>query len=378
MKRNRKRILIFQPAIAPYRIDFFNELHDRLGAKLILYRDNPEDQEFDKSNTFGKLHFKPGFFSKSLRLFGRDYYIGHFRRLFYYRPETVIAGEYGEGLWSAVIYKRLINRKCKVYSLCDDTADIVKECTGLRRLSRDHVIKHIDGLILCNKGAKSVYDKVYGINSFVFPIIHRSESFYEDRGEAENIARRYLQEYSLTGKKLFLFVGRLSAEKNLEYLIRSFVRAHDKHPSNHLILIGGDNRMESGYGDKLKGLVEQYGAEEYIKFVGRKEGTELKAWMYLCQCLVLPSYHEAFGAVVGEALLAGEYVMVSTKAGAVDLVNSDENSEFNGIAIDINKEYIDFDLMSERIDPLDMNWKPKKGGLIENFDTLMDEFVQWL
>ena len=42
-----KRFLIFHPAVAPYRVDFFNALHDRLGAVVSLYYKNLKSQKFD-------------------------------------------------------------------------------------------------------------------------------------------------------------------------------------------------------------------------------------------------------------------------------------------------------------------------------------------
>ncbi len=372
------RCLIFHPAIAPYRIDFFNELHDRLGAKIFLYRDNLKEQAFDKLDIESKLHFKPGYFSRRIKIGPRDFYIGHMKRLKHYRPNVVISGEYGEGLWCAVIYKKFINKKCRVYSICDDSPDMAKGCKGIRRLSRDLILKHIDGLILCCRRTAKYYRKRYDTNSFVFPIIEKAQSFYEDRDEAKSLAKSCLKEHDLKGKKLFLFVGRLSPEKNIEYLIRSFVIDHGKHPDNRLVIVGGDNKDNTGYGDSLKKLVAEENALDYILFTGQKEGAELKAWMYLGQCLLLTSTREAFGAVVGEALLAGEYVMVSSKAGAAELVSRSKKGRTNGEIIDVDRPCIDFDRMTDMLKPLDKHWKPAKSKLAVDFDERIEALIQWI
>ena len=56
-----------------------------------------------------------------------------------------------------------------------------------------------------------------------------------------------------------------------------------------------------------------------------KSGDELLAWYDLIDILVLPSTQEAYGAVTGEALMAGAKVVVSRRAGSIDLVREGEN-----------------------------------------------------
>ena len=376
-ENNRKhRILIFHPTIAPYRIDFFNELHDRLGARICLYYKNLKSQKFDYDAIAKEFHFEPDYFSRSIKIGRREFYIGHMKRMKAYRPDVVIAGEYGLGLWTAVLYKKLFNRSCKVISLCDDSLDIALKCKGMRRISRDMAMKHIDGLILCSKKTASFYRKCFGMDSFVFPIIEKEERFHADKDEAVLTAGKLISEYGLEGKRVFLFVGRIAPEKNIEYLLKSFIHAHEMHKENVLCLIGNDGG--NGYEEKLKTIVMAARAEEYIFFVGRKEGLMLKAWMYLGQCLVLPSKYEPFGAVVGEALMSGEYVMVSKKAGAADLIIPLDKENGNGIVIDIDKPYIEFDEITEQLVSIGQTWEPHDNRQESSFDTAMKRLSTWL
>ena len=41
-----KTVLIFHPTIAPYRIDFFNDLYKSFNAKIVLFYRNLKDQKF--------------------------------------------------------------------------------------------------------------------------------------------------------------------------------------------------------------------------------------------------------------------------------------------------------------------------------------------
>ena len=80
-----KRILIFHPAIAPYRVDFFNELYNRLNARICVYYKNLKDQKFDYEKIEEKLLFRPDYFSRSVKVGHREIHIGHMRRMRAYR-----------------------------------------------------------------------------------------------------------------------------------------------------------------------------------------------------------------------------------------------------------------------------------------------------
>ena len=59
-------------------------------------------------------------------------------------------------------------------------------------------------------------------------------------------------------------------------------------------------------------------------FTGMLSGDGLLAWYNLIDIMVLPSTQEAYGAVTGEALMAGAKVAVSRRAGSSDLVREGE------------------------------------------------------
>ena len=123
----------------------------------------------------------------------------------------------------------------------------------------------------------------------------------------------------------------------------------------------------------MEKLIQQSGAEEYICFTGRKDGTELRAWYYVSQVFVLPSTFEPFGAVVNEALLAGEYVMVSNVAGSASIVD-----ETNGEIIDISKQTISFDAVSEKIAPLSDEVAARTSRMMFTYREKMDELLAWM
>jgi len=372
-KKAMHQLLVFHPTIAPYRIAFFNDLSEKFGANICLYYKNLKEQTFDYQKIEDQFCFEPEYFSTEIKIRGRFFYPGHIFRIFKYKPKIVMVGEYGFALWAAVIARLLSRSKFKIVTICDDSQKIAEDCSGIRKKSRDAAFKHLDGIILCNDQALRWYEHNTNVPCFSFPIIQKEEDFYWDREEALQLAQKYSAEYQLAGKRVFLFVGRLAPEKNLEYLVRSFIAAHPSHPENVLCLIGGESEKDVTLQARLEKLIQQNNAQKYIQFLGRKEGTELKAWYYLGQVLVLPSISECFGAVVNEALLAGEYVMVSQNAGAACLVNGN-----NGEVIDISCEKISFDVISQQVKLLSKCVQCNPSKMPYSYEDKMDALLDWL
>ena len=112
--------------------------------------------------------------------------------------------------------------------------------------------------------------------------------------------------------KNFLYVGRLSPEKNLEFLIRAF----SKLPELTLNIVGFGPQEEY-----LKSL-----AGTNVVFHGAVANAELPKFYRANDVFVLPSKSEPWGMVVEEALNNGVPVLVSDRVGcAEEVVRDGEN-----------------------------------------------------
>jgi len=112
--------------------------------------------------------------------------------------------------------------------------------------------------------------------------------------------------------KNFLYVGRLSPEKNLEFLIRAF----SKLPELTLNIVGFGPQEEY-----LKSL-----AGTNVVFHGAVANAELPKFYQANDVFVLPSKSEPWGMVVEEALNNGVPVLVSDRVGcAEEVVRDGEN-----------------------------------------------------
>ena len=118
----------------------------------------------------------------------------------------------------------------------------------------------------------------------------------------------------------FLYVGRLTAVKNLDYLVDKF----NHHPELNLTIIG--------FGELEDSLRAKAGAN--ITFLGAINNSDLSQYYQQADVFVLPSKSEPWGLVVEEALNNGTPVMVSDRVGcAEEIINSE-----NGMVFSLNPD----------------------------------------
>lgn len=289
---------------APYRMDFYRSLYQDLDCEICFQdlQDGVPDIPVRRW-TLGSL---PALMKEL-------------------RPSVVIVPEFS----AAAIVALLLRKKygCKVVSTCDDSLDMIggNDFGWKHRLARRFVPRRLDDIILHSAEVRDWYRERYG-KGLVMPIIADERRV---RPELERVLQ--LSEWLRPGDKpIVAFVGRLVGLKNVPTLIKAFKPLRDRA---QLVIIGD--------GPDFRKLASM--APEAL-FTGMRTGDELLAWYNLIDVLVLPSTQEAYGAVTGEALMAGAKVVVSSKAGSSSLVREGVNGYV--VAPD------DVVAMTERIDAL--------------------------
>ncbi len=319
----RQKAIIFHPAIAPYRIDFFNSLNDLYEAEFYFEFDNALEQSFKQKELTERLHFVPRYLKKGA--FGiKNLRLQIIPILLKKRPDVVICSEYNLSTLLILLYKYLFQPSLRVYSICDDSIGMVSHSGVVKRNSRKLGVRLLDGIILANLAVMDWYGAHLkgGARLMYFPIIQDDKQFRELLASALPISQTLYTQLQLQEKQVLLFVGRLADVKNLYFLLKAFSQVHTSFPKAVLLFVG-----EGKEGEALKAETNAWGLAPYVHFVGKHEGVELLAYYNLGQVFILPSYFEPFGAVVNEALLAGCYTLCSSAAGAACLIQAGENGE---------------------------------------------------
>ena len=312
------KLLVFHPTIAPYRIDFFNDLALSFQTRVCLRYWNLRDQTFDYDKIYFRFQFTPVYLKEKVKFWGRSIESGYWKNLDEFQPDIVLTEEFGIGTMFVLLHRFFKRKKYKVVTMCDDSYDMVaykNEHSFVHRWARKCVAPYLDDIIVIEPGTGRWYRNRYG-KGYFFPIIKREDTARNEYKSVLDWSKEIRRKCSLENKWIFLFVGRLVALKNVASIIRSFSVIDQR--KNKLVIVGDGPEMNN-----LKKMSEELGTD--VLFTGRLEGEALNVWYDLADTLVLASYREPFGAVTNEALLAGCYVLVSNRAGSACLVEEGVN-----------------------------------------------------
>jgi len=313
------KVLIFHPALATYRVDLFNELSKNIQLKVIFLRENLI-QPFDQIKLRESLICDYDYLLTGFEYKERLFRWGIRKMLSEELPDVVVCSEFSPlTLWLSLLKYAGSNHNWKLCVWTDDNPRMIAETNWIKNILKSVVLKKTDSLIVCNSKVKLHYQKKGFVTGLCYII--RDENLY--RKQLLNLiplANNKIQKYSLTNKKIILFVGRLVKIKGVDRLIQAFTELIKTIPEAMLVIIGdGSERVN------LEKQVARSKLSDHIRFEGWLEGEDLLLWYLIVNLFVLPSHHECFGAVVNEALLAGVPVMCSECAGASDLINNGKN-----------------------------------------------------
>ncbi|MCL5072417.1 MAG: glycosyltransferase family 4 protein [Actinobacteria bacterium] len=127
--------------------------------------------------------------------------------------------------------------------------------------------------------------------------------------------------HKINKKVIFLFVGRVEADKGLSYLIDAADRLKRIEKNFELLLVG--TGIDQNF---FQDLVNELNLSDYIKFLGKKNKDELMACYYNADVFILPSLHEGFPMTILEAWAAELPVIVTDVGGIRTICINKENA----------------------------------------------------
>jgi len=309
--------------------------------------------------------------SKGLRLGNHLVSSIYYRVIKKTKPDIMLTNELGVNTLMAIFLKPFY--KYKIFSTIDDSPNIVKGYGFLRRVLRKFVVRHVDGFVVVNPQVRDFLKekfKRFPCQYYYLPIIQNDEILAEKFQRALPLSEQIFEQYSFSGKKVILFVGRLIDIKMPGLLLEVFADLY-KNNNDLRLVFAGDGTLEK----ELKEYAASRQLDEVVHFTGRLTGNDLYAWYNIGQIFVLPSRLDRFGAVVNEALVAGCRAVVSDSVGAACLVN-----ENNGVIFktndhaDLKKALLE---TLERVTPL-YRVETKKNNMEESFATSMEKFIDFI
>lgn len=148
------------------------------------------------------------------------------------------------------------------------------------------------------------------------------------------------EQFNLTDKIVFTFLGRMNYDKGLTELFEAFSKLAKKNDQVHLLLIGPD---EEGWTEKIKSYDSIQEGRNYTNYGSTPKPEDL---LQVADVFCLPSYREGFGTSVIEASCLGLPVICSDTYGLRDTM-VDEETGLRHKVKDANSLYIQMKRISE-------------------------------
>jgi glycosyltransferase involved in cell wall biosynthesis len=286
---------------APYRIPLFNALADRVELRVLFlsatdprrgfYERHADEWRFDSRVLRGA----------ELRRGGRWVVLnrGVLRELRRFRPDVVAVGGWNQpAFWLALLYCRL--RRVPLLVWVESTARDARSDAKALGLARRLMVEGASGAFVPGR-ASAEYARSLGLD-----LVETAPNAVD-----AEIFERAVVDRSERDGSMFLYVGRLDAEKGLETLLEAF-----RDVPGRLVLVGS-----GGDEARLRDL-----ADERVTFAGPRDRDEVVGFYAEADVFVLPSQSEPWGMVLNEAAAAGLPLVATEQAGAShDLIEDGVN-----------------------------------------------------
>jgi glycosyltransferase involved in cell wall biosynthesis len=114
---------------------------------------------------------------------------------------------------------------------------------------------------------------------------------------------------------IILFIGSLTEQKGVRYLLEAFADVHRSFQDSKLIIIGEGPELE-----RLIALTQQLGIQENVSFEDAVAHSRVSTIMQESSIFVLPSINEGFGLVLLESLANGLPAIAFNSGGVGDIL----------------------------------------------------------
>jgi len=281
------------------------------------------------------------------------------------KPGAVVIAGYSEpAMRSAVIWGRK-NKALTV--LMSDSHYLDKSRIWLKeKIKGWWITKHFDAAFVSGSRASKYLEGLGFPRNFIwlgYDVVDNNY-FIQKTIETTKVKEEICNKLGLP-ERYFLYVGRLSPEKNLIRLLDAYSLYRGKINKNPwgLVIVGSGSQEE-----ELKNHADKIGLNDIV-WPGFKQYHELPHYYALASCFILLSISEPWGLVVNEAMACGLPILVSERCGCVpDLVFPGINGyTFDPNSVDdmafymerISSEDVDIESMKEASVKIVSNYNPE-------------------
>jgi glycosyltransferase involved in cell wall biosynthesis len=176
-----------------------------------------------------------------------------------------------------------------------------------------------DCIITVSNHTRQTVIEQYGIDPDKVMVVHNGIEVEHHRKDLPPL----LSELRAQGKKIVLFVGRITIQKGPDWFVRVARRVVDIEP-NAVFVFSGSGDMEH----QIVRMAADMGLSRNVIFAGWNKGEEIDRLYRAADLYVMPSVSEPFGLTALESLANGTPILVSKQTGASEVLTHVLKSDF--------------------------------------------------
>lgn len=191
--------------------------------------------------------------------------------------------------------------------------------------------KDIDNIIVPSEAMKLYFESyVQNKNIKIIPTGINPEDFSSICTTDEDVQSiNRMSDIELSDKDILLYVGRVSVEKNIQFLIDVIKKILPVKPEVFLIVVG-----DGPFKNKLKQIVRDNNLEQSILFTGYIGRTKIKHMYSIAKIFVFASKTESQGLSIIESMTCGTPVVSVGEMGTLDTMKNNTGGFMVGDDVD--------------------------------------------
>ncbi|MBN1215006.1 MAG: glycosyltransferase [Candidatus Lokiarchaeota archaeon] len=215
----------------------------------------------------------------------------------------------------------------------------------------------LDKYDLCHTPTKTKKDMLldYKFKEPIVALTNGIRDFYFSNVEENGIKEKY----NIVGKKVLLYVSRLSPEKHPIRIIKTFKNIKEKVPNAHLLMVGSEGPST----EAVKKIVDNNKYKDFVSFAGRVPFEDLLRLYKTADVSCLWSLIEAEGLVLLEAMAQGTPSVGTNASGIANIIRHGET----GYLADNLKQFEDYVVKLLKDDDLRKEFGKNARNIAENY-----------
>lgn len=232
-------------------------------------------------------------------------------------------------------------------------------------------MEQADGIIAISHWTKNIIIKHYGIPEEKIRVVHNGI----DSDDIVLIPES-LHQLKRVGKKMILFLGRITLQKGPDYFLAAAARVLELRDDVFFVVAGS--------GDMERAMIRraaELGIADRVLFAGFLRGAEAQAMYQAADLFVMPSVSEPFGLTPLESLVVGTPVLVSKQSGVSEVLHHAIKADFWDIDEMTNKmvALLREPALSKTLtenghrEALSLTWDRSVAGYVDYYKTILNK-----